>query len=545
MVLYILTLILALSSLTLLVQANRAVSVITPAPGGTLTEGVVGAPRFINPLLAISQTDRDLTALVYSGLMRQLPNGTMVTDLAESFEILEDGTTYIFKIRKNATFHDGRPVTSADVGYTIQLAQKPSIKSVQRANWDGVEVSMPDPQTIQFKLPHPYAPFLNNTTLGILPKHLWQNVSDESFAFDQQNTRPVGSGPYKIGEIENDRNGTPVRYTLDRFGGFTIQAPYLSHIVFSFFPNQEALIRAMDTGNVESVAAITPISLTGSAVKRSRILKEPLERVFAVFFNQNHNAILADTSVRKALNAAIDKEKIVDSVLRGYGEVLSGPFPASMFGTPASASSTPSSHTDEARAILEKGGWRFDTQDGTWSKGGKKLSLTISTSDADQLVATAEAVAADWRKLGVGVHVQVYSLSELNESVIRPRQYDAVLFGEVVGPALDLFAFWHSSQRIDPGLNLSLYANTKADTALEEARREQNDSAREKLYNQFTSLLAEDMPAAFLYAPDLVYVVPQRLHGASVGSVTIPSDRFAAVYEWYVEKQRVWEVFAR
>src|SRR3989344_4632334 len=134
LVLYGLSILLAISTLALLAGLNSAVSVTVPAPGGELVEGEVGSARFINPILTISQADEDISRLAYSGLTRTLPDGT-VPDLAESYEISEDGTTYTFTLRESATFHDGTPVTAEDVLFTIAAAQNPDIKSPRRADW--------------------------------------------------------------------------------------------------------------------------------------------------------------------------------------------------------------------------------------------------------------------------------------------------------------------------------------------------------------------------------------------------------------------------
>ena len=209
-----------------------------------------------------------------------------------------------------------------------------------------------------------------------------------------------------------------------------------------------------------------------------------------------------------------------------------------------------SAFTDEtiaaAHAILVKGGWSYNESTNTWTNKKKQtVGFTLSTADSPQLVATANAVADAWNKLGVNVKVQVYSLSDLNTTVLRPRQYDALLFGEVVGRELDLFAFWHSSQRNDPGLNLSLYTNSKADLLLSQARATTNATDREKLYAQFAALVKKDDPAIFLYAPEFVYVVPKNIAGIELGALTTPAERFLNVYEWYTDTQYVWNMFVK
>ncbi|MDO8552741.1 MAG: ABC transporter substrate-binding protein [bacterium] len=555
LVLYIFSATLALSALGLLSGVNSAVSVSVPAEGGTLTEGIVEPPRFINPVLALSQSDEDLTQLVFSGLMRTVPglpdtssNGeSIIPDLAESYTIAPDGTTYTFTIREDAKFHDGTSLTADDVLFTIQTIQNPEIKSPRRADWEGVSVSSPDRQTVVFKLQHAYAPFLENTSIGILPKHLWSSVSSEEFPFHPLNTHPIGSGTYKVTSLQTDGTGAATSYSLSAFDKFTLGVPYINKINFIFYPNEDALIKAFNSGKVGGIASITPAGLPLLNLDNSVVMNVPLPRVFGVFFNQGHAPVLADASVRSALNAAIDKTAIVDSVLKGYGVVLEGPIPPGVISNhqspKSSGSLSASERAQKARDILSKGGWAYDQKAGVWKKKKQTLSISLATSDSPELSATANKIAEFWRAAGVQVNVKIYPLSELNTNIIRPRAYDAILFGEVVGRTIDLFAFWHSSQRNDPGLNLAMYANTKTDSLLSSARALVSRSERDSLYKSFESIIVKEQPSIFIYSPEFIYVVPKSLLGVRLGALTTPSERFQNVNEWYSDTERVWNFF--
>ena len=555
--LYILSTILAISAVALLIGVNKSVSVVVPARGGSLTEGIVGPPRFINPILDISQADKDLTQLVYSGLTRVLPDGSIVPDLAEEFDISEDGTTYTFTLRENAIFQDGTRVTPEDVLFTVQSAQNPDIKSPRRADWEGVSASSPDDRTVVFTLQRAYAPFIENTTLGILPKALWGSISAEEFPFSSLNTHPVGSGPYKIYSSQTDSTGVAQIYTLVSFKQFALHAPYLNKITFLFYQNEESLIKAYNSGAVDSLAGISPAGLSSLQRSDNEIMHTPLPRVFGIFFNQGHAPVLAELAVRAALDAAIDKQSLVNTVLLGYGATLDGPIPpgvlAGQYSAPAeSAAVSSSEYAAKARDILSRGGWKYDEEAEVWKKsakggsasGGKQiLSFSLATADAPELSLTANKIAESWRAAGVQVNVKVYPLSELNTNIIRPRSYDAILFGEVVGRTLDLFAFWHSSQRNDPGLNLAMYANSKVDTILASARAMTDRKAREASYAPFVSAISKDQPAIFLYSPEFIYVVPKTLQGVTLGALTAPSERFQNVMNWYTETENVWSFF--
>lgn len=554
--LYGFTVVLGLSTLILLVRISAFASVEVPADGGVITEGEVTPARFVNPVLAVSQADQDIAALVYSGLMRAMPDGTFVPDLARSYSVSSDGTVYTFTLRDDVTFHDGQSVTADDVLYTVSLAQNPDVKSLRRADWESVSVSSPDAHTVVFTLPHAYAPFIENATMGILPKHAWGDTEASELPFSTLNTHPIGTGPFKMKSVKTDSTGAVTRYDLVPFARFALGKPHLSRISFAFFDNSDDMMSAYNAHHIDSIAALSPADMITIKNTDAHVVMAPLPRVFGVFFNVGKNAALADASARAALDAAVDKPALIATVLNGFGAPLSGPIPPGVLDDTPPAQSTDlhaassttlqqnESSVNAARALLTKGGWSWDDGSKIWTKNKTTLSLKLATADSPELVATAQEVAKAWRAAGVEVAVQIYPLSEFNNTILRPREYESILFGEVVGRDADLFAFWHSSQRNDPGLNLALYANTKTDAILSQARTANNERDRAKLYRQFAETLAQDTPATFLYAPTFLYIIPSELKGVAIGALTAPSERFLNVYQWYTETQRVWEFFA-
>lgn len=517
-------------------QVSIAVSNERPAYGGSHREGVVGSPRFINPLLATSETDRDLTALVYGGLMKPEPDGSLTPFLAEGFELSEDGLTYTFHLKSDIFFHDGTPITAEDVAYTVESAKNPDIKSPRRASWEGVEVAAPDQATVVFTLRSPYALFLENTTLGIMPSHLWSGVNADEFPFSGLNAQPVGSGFYRVSSVKKNQSGIPIEYILTATANAGVR-PYIQRFAFTFYPNIEALQRAFENGEVDAAHSITPVSSSGN-------LQEAVyARIFGVFFNQNQQKLFTDETVRRALNGALDKKRIVDTVVGGYGSVLDGPLPPEevVSGEPASPSREEA--RESARALLEANGWKRG-EDGVYAKTVKKettrLAFTLTTVSVPELKAAATLVAEDWRELGADVALQFFDQNDLSTEVVRPRRYDALLFGEVVGRELDLFAFWHSSQRNDPGLNIALYANITADKSLEDARGKVAIEERRVEAKKAAELIAGETAAVFLYAPHFTYAHENRLQGIELSTVATPSDRFAGIERWYVATERVW-----
>ncbi|MBP9710801.1 MAG: peptide ABC transporter substrate-binding protein [Candidatus Pacebacteria bacterium] len=538
------------SSFGLLAIVNTSLRVSVPGYGGSFSEGIVGSPRFINPVLAVSDADHDLSRLVYSGLVKPTVGGEYVPDLAQSYTLSDDGKVYTFTLREGLTFHDNKPVTAADIVFTITKIQEGALKSPARANWDGIQVEVVDARTVRFTLASPYAPFIKNATVGILPEHLWKGVSAEEFPFSDLNTSPIGTGPFEVDTVERTPSGIPASYTLTPFRNYALGQPYLSEFIVHFYQNEEALLTALKRGDIEAASGISPASV--SELKNEHIERSALNRVFGVFFNQNESVVLRDKDVRAALNEAVDREALVRDVLQGYGVALEGPVPPGIIGSETPLHTSAGDPALSAREGLLNAGWKLNDSGVLTKTTGKgkdeetiELSFSISTGNVPELRAAAEFVKNAWERMGAKVEVKVFDQGDLSQNVIRPRKYDALLFGEVVGRELDLYAFWDSSQRNDPGLNISLYANATADRLLKEIRETSEASKRVALYKQFEAEIQKDIPAVFLYAPDFVYSVPNDVLGLHLGFIESPSDRFLSAAAWHREEDYVWKVFAR
>jgi peptide/nickel transport system substrate-binding protein len=505
-----------------------------PAYGGVLKEGAIGSPQFINPLLAISDSDRDLSTLTYAGLMRLSASGGLLPELAESYTISDDGKTYTFVLRSDAKFTDGSNVTAADVAFTVKKAQDPGLKSPEYANWSGIGVAVVDSRTVRFTLTKPYAPFLGLTTLGILPARLWQNISNTEFPFSALQTNPVGSGPFKITSMSRNASGLIQSVSLDANPYYVLGRPYLNGVTFRFYANTDDLNGALLSGAIESAYGIPT----------KKALTAPYARVFGVFFNPNDNQIYARAEVRKALSLAIGREKIVSDVLGGYATPIMGPVPP---GEGVIQVPIPQGGTLQAAKVLQAAGWTYDGNARQWVNVKAKQTLsniTIRTSNVPELKNVAGAVKTDWEKLGISVDIELYEPGDLSQNVIRPRKYGALLYGMVIGRDQDLYAFWDSQERNDPGLNVALYANKTVDALLEETRGITSEDTRRKNLQKIEDTVAADYPAAFIYAPNFIYTLPHEVQGVRLPQIITPSDRFASVASWYRVTDAVWPIFA-
>ncbi len=543
---------LLLSTILILESINRSFMVTVPLRGGSVSIGIVGVPRFINPILANGEADMDMVSLIYSGLMRKDTKGELIPDLASKYEMSQNGLVYTFTLKNNLYFQDGKPITADDVVFTINKVKDLIIKSPSKVNWDGVNVEKVDEKTVKFTLKQPYASFLENTTLGIVPAHLWDNAPLE---LNNANTNPVGSGPYMVSSVNKQSSGTIDSYELTSFQKFALGEPYIKNIDLHFYQNEDELIQALIDNKVDEISSITPLNAENLKERNYQVESAVLPRVFGLFFNQNQNQLFVDKTIVRAIDQAIDKNKIVQEALLRYGTVIDGPIPPNMtdYQTPNTETAVPRQDVlQKVQSDLAKDGWKPGADgflEKTTTKNKKKittpLEFSISTGNAPELTKTAELIEQDLAEVGIKVDVKTFETGNLNQNVIRPRKYDALLFGEIINHDSDFFAFWHSSQRKDPGLNVAMYTSAKVDKILEDAFISLDEQSRIKKYTQFSDEVKKDMGAVFLYSPDFIYIMSKNLKEFKMNNIINPGDRYLNVYLWYTQTENVWKMFAR
>jgi len=527
-----------------LVRVDRDFSKETPADGGSVTEGIVGIPRFINPLLAISDVDRDIARIVYAGLVKPDSKGGFIPELAERYDISEDGLTYTFYLRENLRWHDGEVLTAEDIAFTVELAKNPAIRSFRLAHWEGVDMEIKNDREIVFRLKRPYAPFLGNATMGILPRHLWRDTEPEAFPLATLNTEPVGAGPFRVDTVTKDNRGVITAFNLKRFKGYQPRSSYLDSVVFNFYPTDTTLRAALEDGAVDAAS----IDHSWQVSNHSTVHEMSLPRVVGVFFNQDTYTPLRDPVLREALNRATDRERIVRELLGGRANATSLPIPPGTFAHASTLEKT-ARDIEGAKEMLAKANYEDTDSDGIIEKlEGKKdrvkISFTITTIQTPELVRAAEMVRDMWREIGVEVTVQAYEKGDLDQNFIRPRNYDALLYGLVMGYDIDPLGFWHARQIKHPGSNIALYANTKVDKLLEDAQHTTSTEKRKELYTLFQEELSKDRPAVFLYSPHYLYATEKSLGGVGAGIIPFPQERFSTIDAWYTQTKSVWNIFA-
>lgn len=509
------------------------------AVGGLYTEGIMGQPVYVNPLFSqVHDADADISELVYSGLFDYDAQGRLRPSLAEGYEISEDGKRYTMKLRQNAQWHDGKRLDANDAVFTFKIIQDPSYKSPLRPNFQGVEVRKVDDFTLSFDLKKPYFGFLESLSVGILPKHIWENIPPEKFMLNEYNLAPVGSGPYQYYDLKKDSNGNILSYELRAFPGYFEHFPYISKILFRFYPSEDALIEAYNRREVMGMSNVTPEKEPSLEDRKStKVYELRRPRLFAVFFNETKSVSLANKEVRRALSRATDRQAFVDEVFKGKALPLYGPFLPQMEGY-VDLKDQLGFDIDQSRQILEADGWV--RKDGTWEKNGTRLAFTLTVPEWPELVKTAEVLKSQWEKAGAQVTVNVLGVTDFQQNAVKPQQYEALLFGEETNTFTpDLYSFWHSSQKNESGLNFSRFDNKDADTLLSDARETLNTDDRNKKYAEFQRIFSEQSPAVFLYSPSYLYVVNNRVQGVHLENISMPSKRFSGIEDWYVKTKRI------
>jgi len=523
----------------------------TPSIGGDYTEALVGEPQLINPLYASgSDVDSDLSRLVFSGLMKWDPELGLVNDLATDAQVSEDGKTYTIKIRDDAKFHNGDAVRAADVIFTIDAIQNPQYRSPLAVSFYGVTVSEVDDKTVAFTLQEPFAPFLSTLTVGILPSNAWADITPRNAVLASRNLEPIGSGPYRFSKFSKDKKGTILSYTLERNGDYYGDEPYIQTLTFKFYADAQEAVQALENRNVEGVGFVPPDLESEVEKNHSVVLTRPsIQRETVLFFNQDKQAIFKQAEVRKAIAMAINKQAVIDQALGGHGSIIDAPILPGMLGYHADVAKVTQDVaaanqllTDAGYTLPDGATYRVIDPKKTFAEGedstSNDLQFTLTTVQNTEFVKAAQTIAGQLAAIGIRVTVSTVGSDVFYASVLEPRSYELLLTGELIGIDPDPYPFWHSSQAKVGGLNLAGYANRKSDDLLEEARIAINADDRAGKYREFQDLLAQDLPAVFLYQSTYSYAVSNKVNDVNIEHVATPSDRFADVVSWYIKTKK-------
>ncbi len=520
-----------------------------PVRGGTYAEAIVGSPVRLNPVLdEYNQVDRDIDRLLYSGLVRFDAQGAPQPDLAENWAISADGMSYTVSLRPNAMWHDGVPVSSDDVIYTyskLQDADYPGPADLH-AMWEQIELTKIDDRTVQFKLPEPFAPFLDYLSLGLLPDHLLRGVSSSGLVDHPINLQPIGTGPFRFVGFEVE-DGVIRRVSLAAFEDYYGQPPYLERVDLHFFASQSEALQAYESGDVQGVAAPSADTLrTLLADPETNIYSARLPSTGVVFLNTRHpeKTFLADKRVRQALLLAVNRQSIIDRAFGGQAVVATGPVLPGTWAFSQSLAALPFD-PERAASLLDAAGWEtpVGAAEGSpeYVRSSEELPLAFTLVYPDDAAhqVVAQALQDYWRRLGVVVTLTAAPASSILTEYLEPRAFEAALIDLDLSryPDPDPYPFWHDSQA-EGGQNYSGFNDRNTSIWLEQARTTPDLKTRAELYRSFQYRFQDQMPSLFLYHPVYTTAVSALMQGVTLGPMVDPSDRFGGIERWYVLARR-------
>jgi peptide/nickel transport system substrate-binding protein len=440
-------------------------------------------------------------------------------------------------------WHDELPLTADDVIFTINAIQDQNYQSPLEPSMRGVTATKIDDYTLTLKLKEPFAPFLSGLTFGILPQHIWAPIyatSAQTIALSEYNIRPIGSGQWQFSSLVKDAAGSIKSYIVVPFTQYYGDKPYLEQLTFQFFTDTASAVTAVQSKQIDGLSFISPEQKAQLETKAKHLgyYQLKLPQYTAIFFNEDHSAMLAQDKVRQALVWGVDRNRIMNEALHGVGEPLYAPILPGYLGYNSEIEKY-GFDVAKGSSILDEAGWKIEGENQYRTKDGKTLEFSIATINQPQFLKTLDILKENWTKMGIKVNVNVYEPNDIQEQIIKPRQYEALLFGEVLGVDPDPYAFWHSTQMKYPGLGLAVFYQKNIDDLLETARKTNDEEQRRLKYFHFQNILATEIPAIFLYNPYYSYVIRQDIQGVTFQYINQPSDRFADIAHWYIKTQRV------
>jgi peptide/nickel transport system substrate-binding protein len=514
-------------------------TVLVPDRGGVYREGIAGMPRYLNPLLCdSSEADLDLCNLLFRGLTTIDKHGRVIPDLAAEWEITEENLVYTFRLRPDQYWHDGVPITADDVLFTIGILQDPEVYSLPDLTglWRSVEVTRLNDLTVQFRLAEPFTPFLDYTSIGLLPQHLWQHEPAAELATKSLLSAPIGSGPYKVVQSASSF----IRLEPSPYSSSPTR-PYIPAIEFIFYPDHASLFAAFIDGEIDGVSKVLVQDINEAALRDDMMLFSSIQSEYlTILFNLDNPSVpfLQEKAVRQALHYGLNRQRLVDEVLAGQGIVAHSPMPPENWAYHPGVQRY-TYDRERASQLLDEAGWVDTNGDGVRDNDGHSLRFLLYTNDDPVRVAISERIAADWRAIGVDAQPVPVTFAGLVSDFLNPRRFDAALIGWELTGDPDPYPLWHSTQASGGGQNYTGWSHEEADEIMEEARAIVDETARRNLYIRFQDIFAEETPAILLYYPVYTYGVRDRVHNVQIGVLNKPVDRFDTFDEWYILTRRV------
>ena len=492
----------------------------------------IGDARVLIPFLSDDVTSSTICSFIYNGLTKPDKNLDVIGDLAEKWEISEEGLVITFYLRRNVKWHDGMPFTAEDVRFTFNTIRNPDMGCPYISGYmDISEIEVIDPYTVRFRYARPYAPALRKLGMGIIPEHIFKDIKDirsSSYA-----RAPVGTGPYRFSRWESGQY-----IVLEANNDYFEHAPGIKRYVYKVIPDQSVQFLELVSGGIDSMQLNPYQYIYRSETERfEKNMKKYryLSHSYTYIGYNLKDPLLNDVRVRQALSHAINKKEIIDAVLLGLGAECTGPF---LKGTPYYDESIKDYEYDPVKAIrlLKEAGWEDIDSDGVLEKDGREFRISLVTNQGNQAREdTATIVQSQWAEVGVKTDIKVIAWAAFLDQFITKKNFQTVMLGWTTPADPDCYAVWHTDSITMGGLNFISYSNKQLDSLIEQGRREFDPDERAEIYRKIHGYIQGDAPYTFLFFPYDTPAVERRFHGIEPAPAGISYN----FIDWYVPEDEV------
>ncbi|MGP8002798.1 MAG: peptide-binding protein [Smithella sp.] len=499
-----------------------------PAYGDILVQGDIGDASNLIPLLASDSASHNIAGMVYNGLVKYDKDMNIVGDLAESWEISQNGLVITFHLRKGVKWHDGYPFTSADVLYTYQVTIDPKTPTAYAGDFLKVKrVEALNDYTFRVTYAKPFAPALISWSSAILPRHL---LSGKDITKSTLARHPIGTGPYMFKEWVAGQKVVLVS-NPDYFEG----QPYIDGRITRIIPDSATMFLELRAQNI-AMMGLTPLQYTRQT--ENNLFKNNFNKYRYLSFAYTYLGynlkyqLFTDKRVRQAISYAINKNEIISGVLLNLGKPANGPYKP---GTWAYNDKVKiyDYNPKKARELLHEAGWTKLNSEGVLEKDGKPFIFEIVTNQGNETrQKCAEIIQRQLKEIGIIVKIRVLEWSAFVTDFINKRRFDSVILGWTIPLDPDAYDVWHSSKTAPEELNFISYKNPEADEMLEKGRSTFDQKERKKYYDRFQEILAEDQPYTFLYVPEALIIIHKRFRGIQPAPIGLDYN----FTKWYVPK---------
>lgn len=495
--------------------------------GDALVQASLGDATGLIYNITSDSASHDVAANIYNGLVKYDKDLNIVGDLADSWDIDDDGKVITFHLHKGVKWHDGKPFTAEDVAFTYKFMIDPKTPTSYDADFRLVKrLEVLDLYTVRVTYGQPYAPALISWSMAMLPKHL---LAGHDVTKSPLLRKPVGTGPYRFLEWKPGQSITLVANN-DYFRG----RPYLDRLVYRIIPDSATMFLELLNGAVD-IMGLTPLQWMKQTDNNPRF-KQQYDKYQYLSFGYSYvgynmtKPMFQDKRVRQALTYATPKEDIIKGVLFGLGQPATGPYkPGTMWYNDKVKKYDYS--PEKAKQLLKDAGWK-PGKDGILVKDGKRLEFDLMTNQGNTVrTSIAEVLQKSWEKVGVKVNIRVLEWAAFINEYINKQKFDAVVLGWNITNDPDLYDVWYSGNCGGQKLNFVCYKNKELDKLLLEGRQEFDPEKRKEYYFKAQEILAEDQPYTFLYVPQALEAVSKRFNEVKVAPAGIGYNQ----EDWWVK----------